>query len=201
MRNRGYKYVIKCSEEGYWLLCINATWINQMLRDRGIKPKDFRRLTYEDLAKVQETKELGYLFLELRPRNFWQMCDTVALSLAKYKNDDKKDFKGRAYKQSWFLKYPMFSCEDAYEHLMDAGFQQEDALRVMEFVRRGRCQTLSLTRDEFLQLYDVPEEMQEAFSYCLYLPRREEVVERLLDSVEKAMALVKSQENYEETEQ
>lgn len=200
MRNRGYKYVIKCSEEGYWLLCINATWINQILRDRGIEPKEFRKLSYKDIAKAQDSKEIKYLFLELRPRNFWQMCDTMALSMAIYKGEKKDDLKTRAYKQPWFLKYPMFSCEDAYEHLMDAGFQQEDALRVMEFVKRGKCHTLSLSRDEFLQLYDVPDDLQDAFNRCKKLPRREEAVDALLDVIEKAISYAESHENISEAE-
>lgn len=182
VRNRGYKFVIKCSDEGYWLLCINATWINQMLKERGIKPKDFRKLTYEDIARVQNSAEKKRLFMELRPTNFWQMCDTMALSFAKYKDKE-------AYKKNWFLKYPLFTLEDVYEHLMDADFQQEDAIRVMEFVRRGRCHTLSLSRDEFLQLYDVPDELQESFSRCKHLPEREEVVQELLEVIEKAIAV------------
>lgn len=195
MRNRGYKFVIKCSDEGYWLLCINATWINQMLKERGVRPKDFRKLTYDDIARAAQTEIQKRLFLEIHPNNFWQMCDTIALSCARYKCP-------KAYRQEWFLKYPLFTCEDVYEHLMDAGFQQEDAIRVMEFVRRGKCRTLSLSREEFLQLYDVPEELQFAFSQCASLPSREEVVQSLLDIIEVAVETKMGEEKaqMEETE-
>lgn len=180
MRNRGYKYIIKCSDEGYWLLCINATWINQMLRDRGIKPKEFRSLTYKDLAAVMMNGSKRELFLSLQPQNFWQMCDALALSTAQYDGAE-------AYKQEWFWKTPIFTLEDVYEHLMEEDFQQEDAIRVMEFAHRGRCHTLSLNREEFLQLYDVPQHVQEALAFCKHLPRRELVVLELLDIIECAL--------------
>ena len=99
VRNRGYKFVIKCSDEGYWLLCINATWINQMLKERGVRPKDFRKLSYDDIARAAQTEIQKRLFLEIRPNNFWQMCDTIALSCARYKCP-------KAYRQEWFLNNP-----------------------------------------------------------------------------------------------
>lgn len=179
MRNRGYKYMIKSSGHGYLLLCVNATWINLMLEEQGIVPKEFRALTYEEIARAIPDEYTKALFLTLKPKNFWQMCDTLALSVATY---DEKDIR-RVYHSKWFIKYPLFTKEDVYEHLMDAGFCQEDALRVMEFVRRGKCKTLKLGRREFLELYDVPEEMEEAILHCRKLPPRDEIISLMIEVI------------------
>lgn len=165
-------------------MCINATWINQMLKDNGIKPRDFRKLTYLDMADVQTSAFREKLFLTLKPKNFWEMCDTLALSMAEY---DIPEGRG-VYETRWFCEYPLFSLEDVYEILLDKGMEQEDALRVMEFVRRGKCTTLTLSKDEFLQLYDVPDKMQTAIKSCKYLPAREQVIRELILSIGKAVA-------------
>lgn len=190
MRNRGYKYVIKKNSLGYMLLCINATWINQLLKDRGIRPKDFRKLTWEDLASVQTTESRKRLFTELRPKNFWEMCDTLALAYAEYDINPGE----MVYQQGWFYKYQVFTVEDVYEILMEKGFWQEDALRVMEFARRGRCCTLKLSQEEFMQLYDVPEGLQEVLGKCKYIPHREKIINVLLDAIERAVYVAKKRE-------
>lgn len=182
MRNRGYKYIIKSRQEGYWLFCVNAVWINQILRDHGIRPRDFRQLTWQDLAEVQDSAFGRRLFLELKPGNFWQMADTLSLKYASY--DLEKG--SHLYEQDWFLHYPLFAQEDVYELLRDSGLRQEDALRIMEVVRRGRCGN-DLKWREFIELYDVSEGMVEAFSRCIYLPPREKVVTDLLDIISLAI--------------
>ncbi len=182
MRNRGYKYIIKSGHEGYWLFCVNAIWINQLLREHSIRPKDFRQLTWQDLAEAQDTAFGRRLFLELKPRNFWQMADTLSLKYASY--DLEKG--SHLCEQDWFLRYPLFAQEDVYELLRDSGLRQEDAIRIMEVVRRGQCSN-DLKWREFIELYDVPEGMVEAFSRCIYLPPREKVVTDLLDFISLAI--------------
>lgn len=190
MRNRGYKYVIKKNGYGYLLMCINATWINHMLKERGIRPRDFRKLTYEDLAAVQSNELRRNLFLELQPKNFWQMCDTLALAYAEYDTEPGH----KIYEYEWFHKNPVFAVEDVYEILLDRGFQQEDALRVSEFARRGKCSMLKLNNAEFLQLYDVPEDMQAIIKRCKYIPHRDRIMQLLLDSIERAAYVAKMRE-------
>ena len=187
MRNRGYKYIIKKNIYGYLMLCINATWINHMLKERGIRPRDFRKLTWQDIAYVQTQDSRRRLFELIRPRGFWEMCDTLALSYAEYEAPGDLSICS----EERFSKYPIFTIEDVYELLRDRGFQEEDALRIMEFVRRGRCCQLKLSADEFMQLYDVPEDMQYVIKCCKYIPSREKVVASLLDSVERAMYIRK----------
>lgn len=182
VRNRGYKYIIKRRQEGYWLFCVNAIWINHILKEHGIRPKDFRQLTWQDLAEVQDSAFGRRLFLEIKPRNFWQMADTLSLKYVSY--DLEKG--SRLYEQDWFLRYPLFAQEDVYELLRDNGLRQEDAIRIMEVVRRGQCGN-DLKWREFIELYDVPEGMVEAFSRCVYLPPREKVVSDLLDIISLAI--------------
>lgn len=162
-----------------------------MLRDRGIKPREFRKLTYKDIARVQTDDRRRRLFNALQPKSFWEMCDTLALSYAEYEFDENRSARSKLYtkiyEKDWFIKTPIFVQEDIFEILLERGFQQEDALRVMEVVRRGRCCTLKLSHDEFMQLYDVPEDVYEVIRHCKYIPSREKVVSTLLDSIERAI--------------
>ncbi|MBQ8261136.1 MAG: hypothetical protein IJZ00_02515 [Lachnospiraceae bacterium] len=194
MRNRGYKFIIKSSPEGYWFFCINATWINDMLKERGIRPRKFKELTWEDLAEVTESEAKKRLFSELQPKNFWQMCDTLAITYAVYDLGDSQ----RVYENDWFYRYPIFTREDIYEILLDEGFREEDALRVMEFVRRGGSMTNNLNMNEFLELYDVPDGLAYAIGMCLKLPSREKVVMATLDLIEKAMERKRQKNTKEE---
>ena len=196
MRNRGYKYVIKKNSMGYMLLCINATWINQMLRDRGIRPKDFRKLTWKDIAGAQTSEGRKRLFEELKPASFWQMCDTLALSYAEYDVDPGE----KLYQQDWFVRNPVYTLEDIYEILLEKNVWQEDALRIMEFARRGKCCMLRLSQDEFLQLYDVPEGIQEIIKKSKYIPHREKVIQVLLDIIERAVYASKRKEEIKNRE-
>lgn len=183
MRNRGYKYIIKKSSEGYLLMCVNAVWINQLLKDRGLRPKDFRQLSWKDIARVQESSLGRRLFSELKPIDFWQMVDTVSLKYASYVLEPGKNLS----EQEWFIKYPLFAIEDVYELLLECGLSQEDALRIMEVTSRGQCGA-KLKWQEFVELYDVPEGLMEALSRCSYLPPREKMVNALLDDI--ALAII-----------
>lgn len=162
-----------------------------MLKDRGIRPKDFRKLTFEDLAKVQSDDRRKRLFMTLQPKSFWEMCDTMSLSYAEYDLGEVKSERAKlyskVYEKDWFIKNPIFTQEDIYEILIERGFQHEDALRVMEVVRRGKCCMLKLSQDEFMQLYDVPEDVYEVIKRCKYIPPREKVIQTLIDSIERAV--------------
>lgn len=190
VRNRGYKYMINSGSHGYLLLCVNATWINLMLKEKGIVPRDFRALSYQDIASAIPSDYTRALFMTLKPKNFWQMCDVLALSMATY---DEKDIR-KIYRSKWFVKYPLFTKEDVFEHLMEADFQQEDAIRVMEFVRRGKCKTLKLGRREFLELYNVPEALEEAILHCRTLPSRKEIIDVMIEIIGAALAVKESLE-------
>lgn len=201
MRNRGYKYIIKKNSSGYLFLCINATWISQMLKDRGIRIKDFKKLTWEDLASVQTDERRRRLFTALKPKSFWEMCDTLSLSYAEYELDEPRSARSKlytkVYQKEWFIKNPVFTQEDIFEILLERGFQQEDALRVMEVVRHGKCLTLTLSPDEFMQLYDVPDDLYGVIKRCKYIPPREKVIQTLLDSIERAVYILSANNSKE----
>ncbi len=59
MRNRGYRFIIRDLGfgQGYMALCINSTWINELLRENGVDPRDFRRLSWEDLWEIQSSEK------------------------------------------------------------------------------------------------------------------------------------------------
>ncbi|MBR3524454.1 MAG: hypothetical protein IKO11_01280 [Lachnospiraceae bacterium] len=58
-------------------------------------PRDFRRLSWEDLAAVQTDERARELIEDLRPRNFWQMCDVVTMLHADY------DLDVEVYRARW----------------------------------------------------------------------------------------------------
>lgn len=178
MRNRGYKFIInRDSDLGYWMLCINPTWINDMLKSRGIEPKLFRSISWKEIATQMTDRYSRELFCKLQPKNFWQMCDVFALTMSEYIDD----YRMPVYEQSWFSKYPVFTAEDVYELLTDEGMEQEDALRIAEVVRKGRCTIMDLSMREYLELYDVPDGLIDAITACELLADRQDVINGLLD--------------------
>ncbi len=174
VRNRGYKFIINENETGYWILCINATWINHLLRDRGIEPRNFRALNWRDIAAAAPSEKLRKLVVALKPANFWQMCDVIALSESEYDDDNMP-----IYRQRWFTRYPIFTVEDVYELLLENGFNQEDALRVTMVVRRGEESLDGVSLRDFLELYDVPEDLERVILRCNSLVSRHYVIDRL----------------------
>ena len=187
VRNRGYKYIIDRDDMGYLMLCINPTWISDLLKMRNINPSLFRSISWKEMAAHMKDRYAKELFCKLQPSNFWQMCDVFALTISEY----IEDFEMPVYEQTWFPKYPIFAAEDVYELLLEEGMDQEDALRITEVVRKGRCSILDISVRDYLELYDVPEELVDAITSCEYLADRQEVVNGFLDT---AMEILKARE-------
>ncbi|MCR5250285.1 MAG: hypothetical protein K6E50_06750 [Lachnospiraceae bacterium] len=189
MRNRGYRFIIRDLgfQSGYCALCINSTWINELLIEAGVDPRDFRRLSWEDLCRVQTSERARSIMEELRPGNFWQMCDAVTMLHAKY------DVRGRVYRERWFKRYPLLVIEDIYELLLEEGFADKEALEITEFFEeQSKCYDWRELRD-FLELYDVPEGLSEALLCCRYLPKREHMIREVLKHIARANVLVTEQ--------
>ena len=178
VRNRGYKFIINRDQIGYWMLCINPTWINDILRDKNIDPRGLRSISWKEMAQQMTDRYSRELFMKLQPKNFWQMCDVFALTMSEY----VEDYKMPVYKQKWFSRYPIFAAEDVYELLLEEGMEQEDALRITEVVRRGRCTIQEVSVRDFLELYDVPDQLIEAIRSCEFLADRQSVICGFLDT-------------------
>ena len=161
-----------------------------MLSEEGVDPRDFRRLSWEDLVAVQTGERARDLMEELRPRNFWQMCDVVTMLHADY------DLDCEVYRARWFKRYPLLVIEDIYELLLEEGFSDKEALEITEFFEEQSSNPDWRELRDFLELYDVPEELSEALLCCNHLPRREEMIREVLKHIVKANALViERQEN------
>lgn len=191
MRNRGYKFIINRNECGYWMLCINPTWINDMLRSNGIDPKLFRSISWHEIASVTKDRYAKELFVKLQPANFWQMCDVYALSMSEY----TYDFETPIYNQSWFSTYPIFTAEDVYELLRDDGMEQEEALRVTEAVRKGKTSIQGISILEYLELYDVDDRLIDAICQCEFLADRQEAIAGLVDTAKKILDIKEQMRN------
>ncbi len=191
MRNRGYKFIINRNECGYWMLCINPTWINDMLRSNGIDPKLFRSISWQEVAAVIKDRYAKELFAKLQPANFWQMCDVYALSMSEY----TYDFETPIYNQSWFSTYPIFTAEDVYELLRDDGMEQEEALRVTEAVRKGKTSIQGISILEYLELYDVDDRLIDAICQCEFLADRQEAIAGLVDTAKKILDIKEQMKN------
>jgi len=191
VRNRGYKFIINRNECGYWMLCINPTWINDMLRSNGIDPKLFRSISWQEIASVTKDRYAKELFVKLQPANFWQMCDVYALSMSEY----TYDFETPIYNQSWFSTYPIFTAEDVYELLRDDGMEQEEALRVTEAVRKGKTSIQGISILEYLELYDVDDRLIDAICQCEFLADRQEAIAGLVDTAKKILDIKEQMRN------
>ena len=186
VRNRGYRFIIRDLGfgQGYMALCINSTWINELLKEAGVDPGDFRRLSWEDLWEIQSSDRARSIIEELRPVNFWQMCDAVTMLHAKY------GVRGRVYRERWFKRYPLLVIEDVYELLLEEGFSNKEALEITEFFEDQNGSGDIRELRDFLELYDVPEGLSEALLCCRRLPRREQMIKEALRHISRANALV-----------
>ena len=133
MRNRGYRFIIRDLgfDRGCAAMCINSTWINELLKDHGVDPVIFRKLKWNDLAAVCKSGRGRQIFEDLKPKNFWQMCDVVSLMYVKYDSVGN----GQAYRKRWFKQYPILVEEDIYEFLLEEGFSQEEAMELTVFYK------------------------------------------------------------------
>ncbi len=186
MRNRGYRFIIRDLgiEQGFCALCINSTWINKLLEENDIDPRLFRKLRWEDLQKAVSDERLREVIEDLRPSNFWQMCDAISMEYARY------NIEGRIYQQPWFRKYPILVLEDIYELLLDEGFGNQEALDIMQCFEEECGKDDKRALRDILELYDVPVGIAAVMMRCRWLPRREVMMGELLSCLKKAGALV-----------
>lgn len=154
-----------------------------MLRSKGIDPKLFRSISWQEVASVLNDRYAKELFVRLRPVSFWQMCDVYALSMSEY----TYDFETPIYNQSWFSTYPIFTAEDVYELLRDDGMDQEEALRVTEAVRKGKTTIHGISLLEYLELYDVDDKLIDAICQCELLADRQDAIAGLVDTARKIL--------------
>ena len=197
MRNRGYRFVLRDLgfQQGCAALCINSTWINQLLYEAGVDPREFRKLTWEDLYNVQNSERAKTVLEELRPKNFWQMCDAFTVLYAKYET------RGRVYKERWFKRYPVLVIEDIYELLLEEGFSNKEALEIAEFYEAQQNDHDKTELRDFLELYDVPEGLSEAIMSCRAIPKRDQMIREALRQIAKAAnkTSVRAKESIEES--
>ncbi len=196
MRNRGYRFILRDLgfQQGCCALCINATWINQLLYEAGVDPRDFRKLTWEDLYAVQNSERAKSVLEELRPKNFWQMCDAFTVLNAKYET------RGRVYKERWFRRYPVLVIEDIYELLLEEGFSNKEALEVAEFYETQQSDSDRIELRDFLELYDVPDGLSDAIMSCRMIPKRDQMIRETVRQITKAVkhTSVRAKESIEE---
>ena len=197
MRNRGYRFIVRDLgfANGSVALCVNSTWINELLRANGIDPVIFRKLTWEDLVAAAGSECQRRVIADLRPRNFWQMCDTVSLMYTRYDSVDGTD----AYLESWFKHYPILVAEDIYEFMLDEGYSQEEAVELMEYCKEhiDDCDRSELR--DMLELYDVPDEISSVILDIRRLPSRERMIAELIKLISRAAVELERRPELKET--
>ncbi len=188
MRNRGYRFIIRNFgfQQGRCALCINSTWINHLLEEHGIDLRIFRRMTWEDLSDIQASEKARNILEELRPRNFWQMCDALTLCYTRYEWEGKTPI----YQESWFAQYPVMVIEDVYEILLDEGYSQVDALEITDFFAAQHTKKDRRELRDLLELYDVPEDLSRVLLACRRIGNREQSIRMLMSQLVKVPALV-----------
>ncbi len=188
MRNRGYRFIIRNIgfQQGRCALCINSTWINHLLEEHGIDLRIFRRMTWEDLSNIQASEKAKTILEDLRPRNFWQMCDALTLCYARYEWEGKTPI----YQEPWFAQYPVMVLEDVYEILLDEGYSQADALEITDFFAAQHTKKNRRDLRDLLELYDVPEDLSRVLLSCRRIGNREQSIRMLMSQLVKVPALV-----------
>ena len=197
MRNRGYRFIIRDLGFGHGcaVMCINAACINALLKEYGIDPVIFRKLTWEDLAEGLSSDRGRVILEEMRPRNFWQMCDAISLLYTRYYSAEP----GMAYKERWFRKYPILVEEDIYEFMLEEGFSQEEALEFTEFCKDHIQDTDKRDLRDMIELYDLPDEMAEVLMDIKLLPTRQRMIEELMAVIVRAVSITRREVNIRES--
>ena len=197
MRNRGYRFIVRDLgfTNGSVAMCVNSTWINELLRANGIDPVIFRKLTWEDLVAAAGSERQRRVIADLRPRNFWQMCDTVSLMYTRYDSVDGTD----AYMEPWFKHYPILVAEDIYEFMLDEGYSQEEAVELMEYCKDHIGDSDRSDLRDMLELYDVPDEISSVILDIRRLPSRERMIAELIKLLSRAAVELEHRPELKET--
>jgi hypothetical protein len=199
VRNRGYRFIIRDLgfDRGCAAMCINSTWINELLKDHGVDPVIFRKLKWNDLAAVCKSGRGRQIFEDLKPKNFWQMCDVVSLMYVKYDSVGN----GQAYRKRWFKQYPILVEEDIYEFLLEEGFSQEEAMELTVFYKDHPEKKYRKDVRDMLELYDVPDDISSVILDAGRLPARENMIRELMKLIRLAAGVYVEQSVYRESKE
>ncbi len=194
MKNGGFRYIIRKNGfcEGYLIFCVNDIWVERLLLENGIDLQEFRRLSWEDFAVALENGKAKHIIEDLQPTDFWQLCDAVALSHAKFDffAEGGRSIEGEdVYRSSWYKKYPFAVYEDLYERMLEEGYESGESLELMTyFVERSGNTPWQDWRD-MIELCDVEGEMEEAMLHCVYLPPRDKMIREVVATLQRAVVL------------
>jgi len=138
-----------------WSNIFNTTILNKVT---GNLFHEFKPKTYRDMISFESSSHSTFLWQKTNPRDWYQ-----------YKN---------MLSSESFKKYPCFTREDFFDHLIEAGVDRKTAFTASDRIRKGHANSAKF-RDEFDAL-SIPEEIKEVARYYLYTFPRAHCIEYML---------------------
>lgn len=148
-----------------------------------IAGKEIRDITWSNIFNATILgATTSSLFHELKPKTFRDMVsiDSSAHSSFSWEKNGCKDFAAYTNMTSSdaFKKYPCFTREDFFDHLIKEGFDRNFAFDVSERIRKGHANSPRFS-DEFNAL-EIPDDLKEVARNYMYVFPRAHCVEYML---------------------
>lgn len=148
--------------------------------------KELREITWSNIYNTAALdSDSRMLFHEFKPKTFKDMVafeTSCHNSTSCQKNDynciDLNEYKKMISKDA-FKKYPCFTREDFFDHMVKMGVERSLAFDASERIRKGHAAPGGIFQQQFLNL-PIPDEIKEIAKYYRYLFPRAHSIEYIL---------------------
>lgn len=146
-----------------------------------ITNKDIRDITWSNIYHTTILDSTANsLFHELKPKTF---RDMISIEASSHNSFSWGDIDSITYTKMTsadaFKKYPCFTREDFFDHLIAEGFDRSFAFNVSERIRKGHASNANAFSDKFNTL-EIPNELKEVARNYMYIFPRAHAVEYML---------------------
>ena len=163
----------------------------QLQRATGIYANDLgsaelRNITWSNIYNTAiPNSNSRMLFHEFKPKTYKDMVAFDASSLNSYEwqgNDynyiDLGEYK-KMVSTDTFKKYPCFTREDFFDHMIKMGVERTLAFETSEKIRKGHANSCGKYKEQFFEL-PIPDEIKEIAQYYRYVFPRAHCIEYIL---------------------
>ncbi len=171
------------------LINVYAETLVRLQRSTGVYLEDITNAQLREVTwnSIHNTTLLpsddSSLFRHIQPRSITAMVNIHSLAHSTYASvrSSKDDGKYEGDIIKWMnceenKKYPCYSRDDFFDRLVETGMDRSDAFRVSEKIRMGRAHK----SQDWMEEYDIPEEIKVLAKNCLYVWPRAHSVEKML---------------------
>lgn len=148
--------------------------------------KELREITWSNIYNTSiPNSNLRILFHEFKPKTFKDMTalDSSSHSSFSWQKNDYNYINSGEYKKmistDAFKKYPCFTREDFFDHMVNMGVERSLAFEASEKIRKGHANSCGKYKEQFFEL-PIPDEIKEIAPNYRYVFPRAHCVEYIL---------------------